>query len=97
MLEHHGIQFTFFPGPLNLTFLKKSGQEELLSESPEGRTLCETGDERDSHGVGLDQEFKEFSSLCKGLPVPWRDVLRSWLRLPEPLRESTNEVLHPGY
>ncbi|XP_060028420.1 ubinuclein-1 isoform X2 [Erinaceus europaeus] len=44
--------------------------EQLLSESPEGSPFHDMGDESDSLGVGLDQEFRQPSSLPEGLPAP---------------------------
>ncbi|XP_053527579.1 ubinuclein-1 isoform X4 [Artibeus jamaicensis] len=44
--------------------------EHLLSESPEGSPFRDMDDESDSLGVGLDQEFRQPSSLPEGLPTP---------------------------
>uniref|UniRef100_A0A452T6R7 Ubinuclein 1 n=1 Tax=Ursus maritimus TaxID=29073 RepID=A0A452T6R7_URSMA len=44
--------------------------EQLLSESPEGSPFRDMDDESDSLGVGLDQEFRQPSSLPEGLPAP---------------------------
>ncbi|XP_028001400.2 ubinuclein-1 isoform X1 [Eptesicus fuscus] len=44
--------------------------EHLLSESPEGSPFRDMDDESDSLGVGLDQEFRQPSSLPEGLPAP---------------------------
>lgn len=44
--------------------------EQLLSESPDGSPFRDMDDESDSLGVGLDQEFKQPSSLPEGLPAP---------------------------
>nr|XP_014688579.1 ubinuclein-1 isoform X1 [Equus asinus] len=44
--------------------------EQLLSESPEGSPFHDMDDESDSLGVGLDQEFRQPSSLPEGLPAP---------------------------
>ncbi|KAM8777659.1 ubinuclein-1 isoform 2-T2 [Rhynchonycteris naso] len=44
--------------------------EHLLSESPEGSPFHDVDDESDSLGVGLDQEFRQPSSLPEGLPAP---------------------------
>lgn len=44
--------------------------DQLLSESPEGSPFRDMDDESDSLGVGLDQEFKQPSSLPEGLPAP---------------------------
>ncbi|XP_019515840.1 PREDICTED: ubinuclein-1 isoform X2 [Hipposideros armiger] len=44
--------------------------EQLLSESAEGSPFREMDDESDSLGVGLDQEFRQPSSLPEGLPAP---------------------------
>ncbi|XP_006140781.1 ubinuclein-1 isoform X2 [Tupaia chinensis] len=44
--------------------------EQLLSESPEGSPFRDVEDGSDSLGVGLDQEFRQPSSLPEGLPVP---------------------------
>ncbi|XP_036885808.1 ubinuclein-1 isoform X2 [Sturnira hondurensis] len=44
--------------------------EHLLSESPEGSPFHDMDDESDSLGVGLDQEFRQPSSLPEGLPAP---------------------------
>ncbi|XP_021099979.1 ubinuclein-1 isoform X3 [Heterocephalus glaber] len=44
--------------------------EQLLSESPEGSPFQDMDDGSDSLGVGLDQEFRQPSSLPEGLPVP---------------------------
>uniref|UniRef100_A0A8C5P244 Ubinuclein 1 n=1 Tax=Jaculus jaculus TaxID=51337 RepID=A0A8C5P244_JACJA len=44
--------------------------EHLLSESPEGSPFQDMDDESDSLGVGLDQEFRQPSSLPEGLPTP---------------------------
>uniref|UniRef100_A0A8C2VUB7 Ubinuclein 1 n=1 Tax=Chinchilla lanigera TaxID=34839 RepID=A0A8C2VUB7_CHILA len=44
--------------------------EQLLSESPEGSPFRDMDDGSDSLGVGLDQEFRQPSSLPEGLPVP---------------------------
>ncbi|XP_066238772.1 ubinuclein-1 isoform X2 [Saccopteryx leptura] len=43
--------------------------EHLLSESPEGSPFRDMDDESDSLGVGLDQEFRQPSSLPEGLPA----------------------------
>ncbi|XP_003815151.3 ubinuclein-1 isoform X2 [Pan paniscus] len=44
--------------------------EHLLSESPEGSPFRDMDDGSDSLGVGLDQEFRQPSSLPEGLPAP---------------------------
>ncbi|XP_003790895.1 ubinuclein-1 isoform X1 [Otolemur garnettii] len=44
--------------------------EQLLSESPEGSPFRDMDDGSDSLGVGLDQEFRQPSSLPEGLPAP---------------------------
>ncbi|KAM6165933.1 ubinuclein-1 [Erethizon dorsatum] len=44
--------------------------EQLLSESPEGSPFQDMDDGSDSLGVGLDQEFRQPSSLPEGLPMP---------------------------
>ncbi|KAM5198652.1 ubinuclein-1 isoform 2-T3 [Hipposideros larvatus] len=44
--------------------------EQLLSESPEGSPFRDVDDESESLGVGLDQEFRQPSSLPEGLPAP---------------------------
>ncbi|XP_005327206.2 ubinuclein-1 isoform X1 [Ictidomys tridecemlineatus] len=44
--------------------------EQLLSESPEGSPFQDMDDGSDSLGVGLDQEFRQPSSLPEGLPAP---------------------------
>ncbi|KAM4820219.1 ubinuclein-1 [Thomomys bottae] len=44
--------------------------EHLLSESPEGSPFQDVDDGSDSLGVGLEQEFRQPSSLPEGLPVP---------------------------
>lgn len=44
--------------------------EQLLSESPEGSPFRDMDDESNSLGVGLDQEFRQPSSLPEGLPAP---------------------------
>ncbi|XP_055098987.1 ubinuclein-1 isoform X10 [Symphalangus syndactylus] len=44
--------------------------EHLLSESPEGSPFRDVDDGSDSLGVGLDQEFRQPSSLPEGLPAP---------------------------
>lgn len=44
--------------------------KQLLTESPKGRPFCDIDDIRDYCGVGLDQEFRQFSSILEGLLVP---------------------------
>ncbi|XP_012599144.1 ubinuclein-1 isoform X1 [Microcebus murinus] len=44
--------------------------EQLLSESPEGSPYRNMDDGSDSLGAGLDQEFRQPSSLPEGLPAP---------------------------
>ncbi|XP_008056225.1 ubinuclein-1 isoform X2 [Carlito syrichta] len=44
--------------------------EQLLSESPEGSPFRDMDDGSDSLGVGLDQDFRQPSSLPEGLPTP---------------------------
>lgn len=44
--------------------------EHLLNESPEGSPFRDMDDESDSLGVGLDQEFRQPSSLPEGLSAP---------------------------
>ncbi|XP_048187659.1 ubinuclein-1 isoform X3 [Perognathus longimembris pacificus] len=44
--------------------------EHLLSESPEGSPFQDVDDGSDSLGVGLEQEFRQPSSLPEGLPGP---------------------------
>lgn len=44
--------------------------EQLLSESPEGSPFRDMDDGSDSLGAGLDQEFRQPSSLPEGLPAP---------------------------
>ena len=50
--------------------LTDSDLKQLLSESPEGSPFCDMDDERDSHGVGLDEEFTIFFSLQKPTSAP---------------------------